>query len=482
MEFNAGELFKVITPSAIITIIVLLIVIGHSKSAKTLFFNTLTMLVAMNLNVFTATAFYIGSQEINCDDLVLVFCSLSSLYLLFKGVELPKKQVALVFILFAIVMLGFSMTLVSDGTIHIILPNQSWDSFYYGYETPGVLSLTPRCFLITVRLMLFCLILLIAQSVLDKKAIIKMARIVLVFSVFHVIYSLIEFIDKALLTTNFTVVFSQLFFSPIFTTSTSRGGIVTLWGFTREPSHFATAMFFVALICVLLLSMRRLKPWETLTGLLATFLMLVSGGFSSMMFSVGLVVFFALALIRRFRIKKDFKKIDVRLVIVLIGLLVFVGLGVLVLLGNNSYYALRLTNIVENIPALISRDYGSLQGTPDSMPRMISIVEAFYLFTAYPIFGVGLGTVNPFSAVFGILVNAGLFGLVVWMILLSSYTRTFSGYSSGRFFVLLFLSIGLFNMDTGLMYSPIWLLVCGMFWSSKILQKDKLKKVPNSVF
>lgn len=241
--------------------------------------------------------------------------------------------------------------------------------------------------------------------------------------------------------------------------------MTTIWGFTREPSHFAYAMFFTALVCALLSAARPINKREMLTGIFATVLMLISGAFSSILLGIGLVAFFACSMVRKS--KSTFNgRVDIRLSIALVGAVIAAALVGLYMLGGDSFYASKLANVIDNLPALIGQNYTQLQGTADAMPRMISIVDTFYLFLQYPLFGAGLGTVNPFSAVTGVLSNVGLIGFALWLSLLFDYARTFSGPNSARFIVLLLVAVGALNMDTGLMYSPVWLLLGGLFWSS----------------
>ena len=109
------------------------------------------------------------------------------------------------------------------------------------------------------------------------------------------------------------------------------------------------------------------------------------------------------------------------------------------------------------------------------MPRMISIVETTYLFLRFPLFGSGLGTVNPFSALVGIIATVGLFGLAAWLAIVADYTKSLSGPKSVRLVILLFLAIGAINLDASLMYNPVWLLLCGLLRNPCLINKRNVR-------
>lgn len=464
-----------ITPSAAITIVALLVIFIRAKSSERFFLACLTVLISLSVNAFTATAFQIGGQEINCDDIVLAVCFMSALSLLVKGLLISKKQIIFVAILFGVIVLGFLSSVAFSGSIQIILPDQSWDDFYYGYAIPGYLALSPRCMLVFVRVAIFCVLLLVAQAVLNESKILEIAKAVLLFSTLHVLFSLFELVDKTVIQSNIFVTISQTLFNPVFSHSVIRGDFVALWGITREPSHFAYAMFFTALICVLLSVTRGLNHRELFTGVVAAILMLVSGAFSGVVLAVGLLLFFAIAMARRSRLRRLGNAIDARFVLAAMGVILLLIAVIPFAAGGESYYASKFSNVINNISDLVARRYSSIQGSPDAMPRMISIVETTYLFLRFPLFGSGLGTVNPFSALVGIIATVGLFGLAAWLAIVADYTKSLSGPKSVRLVILLFLAIGAINLDASLMYNPVWLLLCGLLRNPCLINKRNVR-------
>lgn len=194
--------------------------------------------------------------------------------------------------------------------------------------------------------------------------------------------------------------------------------------------------------------------------------MISSGAFSSLLLCVGLAVFIFAASIKRSKLHSRIDIVDVRIVIICVGALIALVVAIPVVLGDeaSSYFVSRFENVYINARALLLRDYSHLTGSSDSMPRLISIVEAAYLFVQYPVFGVGYGTVNPFSTLFGTLATIGVVGLSIWLAIIVNYSCSLCGKGAGILAVALFLFLGTFNGDSGLLYSPVWILLCGLLW------------------
>lgn len=415
------------TPVAVITLGVLVVLVLRAKGVEDLFSLSLTALIVYSINNITAPAFYIGGQEVNCDDLVLIVCAISATALLVKGLHVSRHQIISINILFLIITLSFITCLFIDGSIQIITASQSWDLFYYGYEMPGRLALTPRCVLVTVRMAVFCLIVIVAQAEFTQDKLFRIAGFVVLSGSFHVCYTLIELVIKSAYGAS-----SLYYFTSFFGTSLNdygiRGEFIALSGLTREPSHLAYAMFFISLSGVLLSVHRSLSSREKLTCCFAAVLMIISGAFSSMLLCVALIIFYIISVFRHFGLNSKLSLIDIRIILVLLSAFVVLVLISPLVLNSKmfSYFVSRLENILNNAAPLLTQDYTHLSGTSDSMPRLISIVEAAHVFTQYPWFGVGYGTINPFSTLFGALAAIGFTGFATWLTILCNYARTLS--------------------------------------------------------
>ena len=455
------------TISAVLTMAVLLVVGVRSKSTQRFFVASMAVLLAMSMNSITATAFYIGSQEINCDDLALLACSACALALAIKGIRLSKNLIRLTVFLFLFIGLGVVSCVVWGDEVSIVTSSQSWDDYYYGVVLPGHVSFGIRTVLILVRMALFCFLLMVTQSVFRARDYTDVAHAVLAFSLAHVLFASFEFVTKVMFGSTIALTISQsvfVSFGSTYSSLVTRGDMTMIQGFTREGSHFAYAMFYTVLLCVLLYAKGELRIHEAFCLILSAVMLLVSGAFTSVICALVLIVFFMLAVSHRQRMKMKEHELDARIILLLIVVAVSALLAAYYAFDSGTYYVSKFLGVLGNLPQLISGNYSGTYASVDAMPRLVSMVESMRVFFSYPLFGIGLGTIDPFSGLSGILCTTGAAGLVSWLALIARYTSEASGKGSARFAILLFFSLGLLSLGASTMYSPTWILLCGLFW------------------
>lgn len=443
---------------------------ARTKSLKELFCFQLTFLLVLDLGCITSTAAVVGGQEVNCSDLVLAALTVTSIFLLAKHVKVDKKLVvavaclcgALIVCLLANVLFPFEgVTIGASG---------SWDRFYYGLEAMTPVGMGMRTLLVMIRLALWLLVMCAASAVLQKQDHVASACAVITFGKIQLAWGLVEFITKNIFGTTIMTDIAQLVFpsnGSVYLTLNVRGDFASIQGFTREPSHFAMAVFFFVLIELLLsrcISRREKKdvPWI----ILAVALMALSGAFTAV---VGLVILGSLALYFYFEshsgLPDKANRVDVRIVFVLV-LIAFVAAALVPVILDafgESYYVKKFENVVNNMGALLSRNYSYLSGTSDALPRVISIVESLFIFFARPLFGIGPGVVNPFSGVVATLADYGIVFTLLWYVVVGVYARRTSGRVGARLFVVLLVAVGLLLFDGDYIYNSCWLLLAGLF-------------------
>jgi hypothetical protein len=187
-----------------------------------------------------------------------------------------------------------------------------------------------------------------------------------------------------------------------------------LQGLSREPSHYALALFNMMILLMVRIKVRKRYGKDIIwLGLI-----LLIGSLANT-FSFFVAALSALLLFSTMNATNAGK--------LNISYLVVYGMGAtLAVLGfliyswsQNSNLSLRI--IEAGIQAqngisgsyVIGEDYGS------EASRIIGMVESFSSYLARPIIGLGLGTTYCVSGIVSILSNIGLLGLVVWIRLLT---------------------------------------------------------------
>ena len=441
-----------------------------TKSLKELFCFQLTFLLVLDLGRITSTAAVVGGQEVNCSDLVLAALAFTSLVLLAKNVKVDRKLFVAVVCLCSVLMVNLLANVIFPFGGTTIGASGSWDRFYYGLESMTPVGMGTRTLLVMIRLALWLLIMCAASAVLQERDYLVAAQAVIMFGKFQIVWGLIEFVTKNLLGTTAMTDIAQFVFpskDSVYLSLNFRGGIAAIQGFTREPSHFAMAVFFFVLIEFLLnrCVLNREKK-DTQWIILAVILMALSGAFTAV---VGLMIlgFYALYFYFESRsgLADKMNHIDIRIVFTLMAI-AFMAIALMptvIDVFGNSFYAKKFENVINNMGVLLSQNYGLLSGTSDALPRMISIVDCLFIFFSRPLFGIGPGVVNPFSGIIATLADYGIVFTIFWYVVVGVFTRKTSGRTGTRLFIVLLIAVGLLLFDGDYIYNSCWLLFAGLF-------------------
>ncbi len=442
---------------------------ANERSLKELFCYQLAFLLVLDLNRITSTAAIVGGQEINCSDLVLISLAFTSFVLLIRRTRIDRHLIALIACLIAAVGLCLLYNVVFPFEGSTIGASGSWDRFYYGFESMTHVGLGFRSLLVILRLALWLLVMCIASAVLLRHDYYFLAHAVVRFCKVQLLWGAVEFITKNLFKSTILTKVAQFFFpssGSVYLDLNIRGGFASIQGFTREPSHFAMAVFFFLLIELLLSRCMSDHKNEVPWTVLAVVLLLFSGAFTAI---VGLVLLLFLAIYFYFEsrsalIDKD-SNIDVRIVylLLLVAFLAVALLPVVLDACGNSFYVRKFENVLNNMDALLSRNYSRLGGTSDALPRIISIVDCLFIFCSRPLFGIGPGVVNPFSGIIAALANFGILFTALWYLVIGAYSKKLSGKTGARLFLVLLVLIGLLLFDGDYVYNSCWILLAALF-------------------
>ncbi len=445
----------------------LLIVIGIVVAARNVeraFFGLFALLAAFEVNKITASALLLGSQEINCTDIVLAALFFCSLVLLLRHRKVKKSLLLCGILLVTIGFLSYAFNLMIPYEGLTIPASGSWDGLVFGIDHFRAAPINARTYLVLIRLVLFVFVAWCAASVLSKKDFLSIGSYAVAFGKIQMAFGLFEFVTKTLLHSDIALKISGTLF-PAFSSAVTeiivRGGIVSLQGFGREPSHFAFALTFTLLILLVLRANGSKKKTDVVWAVLGVFLMVMSGAFTAI---VGLVVIAIVAVyyMRRGRLLSEGRS---KMLVCIVAL--FAAVVAAICLSNfqamdGNYYFKKVFGVFAGFEHILNRQYGAYLGTYDAMPRVVSIVECMRVFLERPVLGIGPGVVNPYSGVSAILSQYGIVFSVVWIVFLWDYAKSFGEDSATGLFVGVVILFGLLLFGGGYEYSFLWLLLGGL--------------------
>lgn len=461
------------TFSFVWTVAILLFGVLVSRNLKQMFLFQISFLFILEFGGITSTALFIGKQELNCSDLPLAAAAITSIACLIRGGEVDRhimhRVSALVVLLLCCV--AFNMVLPYEGVT--VGTSGSWDNFYFGFEPMTHVGLSLHSILILLRLSIWLLLLCAAGKLLKETDYLLIARRTIAFNKIQIIWGVLEFISKNLFaSTVMTSIALKVFpaASSVYTELNIRGGLASLQGFTREPSHFALALFFFLMIELLLFRKGEYRRKDSGWCAIAGVLLIVSGAFTAIV-GIAILIFYAILLLweRKQELWRHDRKLKLAVIIGAVAVCAAVLIGGPYLMRHlgGSYYISKLQNVLMNLKPLLERDYANLGGVSDALPRMISIVDCLYVFFSRPLFGVGPGVVNPFSGVVATLANYGLLVTIAWGSLVRCYSEKFSQKTGSWLFLLFVVMTGLIMLDGSFTYSVYWILFAGLFGGKK---------------
>ncbi len=404
-----------IYPFGLFLVMLLVLAFLTSNSTKTLFKNL--FLLEITFSVFKLNYGYFfkaGSLEIQYGEIVLAATVIvASIQLLVSRLDNSVLGAGLSLIF--VVLIGV-VTLRLDPPDVLVIGFDAyggWD----GYLRGELENLAPPVFsnqslLMGLRVIFYVILIVAAKSCFDRADWLKMLEILVNISKFLILYGLLEICLRYGLNIDLNSVLNYLMGQGVST----GGGATRLQGFSREPSHYALALFNMGVLFLVRMCVTKKKDenkfWLAL---------IVAIGALANTFSFWVVVVSALflaGLLAGFRNGK----IEIPSVIGFGSLaLIFLGSAFAYSWIAESTLSFRLLEVfvqAQNSLAqtyVIGVDYGS------EASRIIGIVESFRAYLSHPFFGLGIGTTYCVSGFVSILANVGAVGLLVWWMLLTRY-------------------------------------------------------------
>lgn len=425
-----------LSPFAVVFVIFLLFAFAFCRKRADFAVVLFAVVCILDMNMISTPLVVIGGQEISCSDFVLVLFPIFALAAISKD-RIPLQKYA--FVAALILVIVFSLSVLYNGLFpygeQVVTSGTSWDRLVQGTASRSEYSIGNRNLLVLVRYALFAFSGVLVVSLFKRADFLRIGRWIIVAGKVHICFALFELFTKVMMESSVASQITSFFFADthVYTMYIQRDSLVALWGMTREPSHFALALGFFVVVFLLVRSFGLLTRKELAWPVVAIALAGISGASSTVVLLPPLALF-ALAL---YQIRRTGR---VRFLSVFFAFVALM-LGAYMLseteFGRSLPYFAKAQGVLDSLAEAFRGDYLALWGT-EGTPRMVSIVESIRTWmAASPLFGIGVGGVNPFSGVFALLANTGLVGFTAWLM----YLRSLQGVKRVRYAYLLLMLV-----------------------------------------
>lgn len=304
-----------------------------------------------------------------------------------------------------------------------------WDHYVAGLTSKQYLDINgPRVFLTLNRVVEFSFLCLILKSDFKKKDLVLIFLKLDNWLKLILIYGVFEFISKNLLNLGVVNQINDFVLGAgkyTYSFGDVRNGLFSLQGTTREPSHFAYTLYFI--IVYFYVKHTFFNKLSSLFSdkfciILSCILLFISGSFSSFYF---ILCFFCFAFLFANKFI-SINKIKAKLFeILIIGIFLIFFIYILSSIYSDNYYFSRFDSVFRYLSYIIVDDWWGKVPAESQLIRMISIVEVLIDLSYSPIVGLGCGIQWAHSGFVTLLSNIGFLGVLLWYLLLSTFSKKF---------------------------------------------------------
>lgn len=400
------------------------VILMHFNDPKAQYKRFLAIDIAASIHLSIGYFLRIGSFDI--DYLyVLDFMVLLLSFMCMGNRGIPQKLVSALVFTMGCTVIGVLLLNIIPPSVRIITGGSlTWDDYIRYGGTRSLPKCTLNTYIMMIKYFITCINTMCAMVILERKDWTQIKRILVALCKFMVGYGVVEAVAGNIFRISILKYIVKLFGASYSTliASVDRGSLATVQGFTREPSHFAYALFMTFLV-FLLSDMHREKKLGWL--LLTAFLQLICGSFSSFMF----IPIEAYLYWEYYDKDNPMRGIVVGVGLVLTVLFSSAAISLVLSTGiANTYLGQRIGETVETLRLVFGGNWRSFRRYYSSTHvRIISMVETFKLLVYRPLFGFGIGVATAHSSLAILVVNFGLIGTAAWVNFLAEAAQSAKG-------------------------------------------------------
>lgn len=389
-----------------------LYIILSGKSNRDRYVKFLIFGLAVSLYLQIGLFLEFGDFDISYSFFLEILIGIWSMLLIANRFRISRSNFYRVIFFGVIIGINLLLLIVHPYSKPIIAYNVSTDLYVSGKAAKQLVSFGGRNILAAIKFIFFMFIFLIVRK-LEVKEKERIVCSLTAIGKFYIGYCTLEFLIKNVFKSDLLYRIQNVIFGVAASTQTelrSRGGIYTLQGLTKEPSHLALQLVVIILLFCIheRITGKSNKTWI----MLALFYMIV--GMSLTSFICVFTVFCFLYLLKQNNAGKVYFMMGIFIVFIIASIVLITFYEELV---SSSYYVRRIASLLSDLPSIISGNWTHSNYTYISnRARMVSIVDGLTAFKDNILFGTGIGTACCQSDFVANLEELGIVGMAAWML------------------------------------------------------------------
>ena len=395
---------------------------------------------------FNTAIFYSFSfKTIMCYELLeFVVLFLSIIFLYRNGIR--KKQIVIFLLWYIFIIINIlSIKLFPSNIASVTYPN-TWSSLFLDHITYYPM-LTKQVLLYAFYLAIIPIIIFGIKNTFNSKEIYYIGEKIFYYSAISLAISCIQYIFVFFNILNLFYYLRDIIFgSYIYSANIIiRNNIFSFYGFCSEPSAMAFAIFcFQFLLLIYCKSNKTKIILFCLTSLLGFF----TGSLSYLIYIFALIV---IIILKNFNIIINFSKKHFKLFFLLIGLVLLI----FYIIYQKEYFTYYIERIIRSIKVVLGEEIGYSSETE----RLLSIKYTFDTFLSRSIFGVGIGTVYCFSAIFSLLAEIGIVGIIIFNSIIIYFFDNFKNKKNLIYYIIIFIIYIVLGSLSAFIYPEFYLII-----------------------
>lgn len=436
-----------------------------------------SVILAINciLEVFQLQGFFVafGTTEVSYQDFWMVVLIFFSIPMLIQE-KFDRKLIGLSILMLFSGMVGMVMEIVSpfQGEIMAYDVKGSWDAYIMGTVSKVALRYSmSRFILFFVRIIMYVLTIYIVKTQFILKQLSHLLKSITKVMYIYIYYGLFEFITKFFFGSSIVNNINKIVLgagTSTYLTLKYRDGFPMLQCFTREPSNYTQALFYITIFLMISKNVHNKLKLRYMIDILAIILiMLISRSFAAIMYIV--IIFTAFMILR----KKPGRNIQTSMkranTLVIAGIIIIIAVTIFINISPESYLGDRLINSIESLKRIVNNTWRDYRLTSE-LTRMVSIYETFKDFLSRPLFGLGLGVEISHGGIVNVLADIGIIGAFAWYKL--AFYSTKKGKYDKFFLVLIIIMSNLLIGTSNMIFSSIMIIMIES--TSCYVEKEKM--------
>lgn len=405
-----------IHPFGYIMLLIIAYIVYKSKTVNEMFSNFLIFELFFGVNRLNYGYFMkIGGSELEYNDTLLGILFFLSLYILIKnGHNLKRKLCIYSLALVAVVLVGMLVCYIKPVRVMVVDYNHSWDYFFRGYNGQlNYVLFTQQSVLMFFRLVIFLFILNTTSKIIYEDEWVVIAKTVLKYSKYLMIYGLFEIIMKFIIHIDLGPYLIDIFGRGVST----GGGIDRLQGLCREPSYYALGLFnyIILSICNIIIC-DNISLQKYIWILIALLIGCISSSFSFLICLISILFF--IYNVNKNKLSHNTKLIFFICFVIMISLFIVVYSFDEVqnyLCDSSLVWSQRIGESIKQIKNGVNDTYVLGQDFSSESVRLVGGILTFKAAMTSPVFGLGIGTSYCVMGIFAIISNIGLVGFILWL-------------------------------------------------------------------